>query len=230
MRSAAARCARLYDGALANSARGAGECSTFAPVLSALKSFLPRRRGRRAEFDADLCALIQGLLLGVRSGREPIRVMSELGVLFEPASRMGECLKALEAARGAGATDEELLGACARNMPSRHGKLLCQALLLSGRYGSSLGAPLERLLRSARERQSLERKVRTALAMHKLAAVGILGCSLVVLLTQFAANADALRAAWMHPVAGKVLVLGVTLMGLGAGLLVRMTRHSFEGD
>lgn len=103
--------------------------------------------------------------------------------------------------------------------------LLRTALVLSRRQGSSLSACLHRLAKVTRQRQSFRRKVRGAVAMQRLSAFGIAGCTVIVGVIQFTSNPHALRQAWNFPAGRLALSGGLGLVAVGLLWMLHMSRR-----
>ena len=100
------------------------------------------------------------------------------------------------------------------------------AMILARREGAALSECLQRLARVTRQRQSFNRKVKAAIAMQKMAAWGIAGCSLTIGVVQYVSNPQALKIAWSHPLGHSILLSGLALLGLG---LIWMNRLAVRG-
>ena len=98
------------------------------------------------------------------------------------------------------------------------------AFILARREGTSLADCLRRLARVTRQRQSFRRKVKAALAMQKLSAIGIALCTVVIGLIQFLSNPEAINSAMEHPLGSKLLLAGIVSIVSGFAGVMSMAR------
>jgi Flp pilus assembly protein TadB len=81
------------------------------------------------------------------------------------------------------------------------------------------------VVRTIRQRQSFKRKTRAAMAMHRMSAVGIAGCAIVITGMQLVMNVSGVKTAWESPV-GKILIgVGASLIALGVLWMLRMGKE-----
>ena len=234
------RQARFAIGALISVCAGAlfGSCgereaAVFVGISVLAASGWWRRRQRAAHlkaaaFERDYPVLLVALASAVRTGLDPLAAVIESARLFPPDSPLRAELDQLRRGIERGATEE---GAIARfGEASGHPdvKLFRSAFLLARREGASLGECLHRLAKVTRQRQSFRRKIRSAVAMQKLSAFGIVGCAFVIGVFQWVTNPSAVSLAAAHPVGSLALGGGVGLMVIGLGWMLHLVRGRIE--
>lgn len=185
--------------------------------------YLLKKRGKRfAEVDRDLPALLTFLASSVRAGLDPMVALLEAphylpeGTVLHQA--VGECASKIKA----GEREEECIRSLCERVPHPDLPLLRSCLLISRRHGTSIAEPLHRVTRVVRQRQSFRRKVRGALVMHRMSAMGIALCAILISLMQFLTNYPAMMAAIRHPVGSKILMCGAFLIFVGVSWMMTM--------
>ena len=113
-----------------------------------------------------------------------------------------------------GVSEEKAIGEFASDIQHPDLILFKQAFYLARTQGSSISGCLERIAKVVRSRQSFRRRIKAALAMQKLSAIGILFAVITILIIQVFTNSDALFMAWDNPV-GKHALVFATLMVVG---------------
>jgi Flp pilus assembly protein TadB len=101
-------------------------------------------------------------------------------------------------------------------------KLFQSAVKLSLSHGGSLGETLEKLAQVLRQRQAFKRKTRSALALQKMSALGMILAVIAVLLVQSLSQADALTKTLASPIGLKFIICGLALSAVGLLLLWKM--------
>jgi len=175
-------------------------------------------------FERDYPAFLVALAASIRTGLDPLSAMMGLQDLFLKQSILGRQLGLTAGVIEAGGTEDDAIAVFGADVPHPDLPLFRSAFLLARREGSSLGSCLERLSSVTRSRQSFRRKMRAAVAMQRLSAFGIAACAVLIGLMQVVSNIDAVRAAIAHPIGSKFLLLGVSLVILGLGWMLHMTR------
>ena len=178
-------------------------------VLSSLAS------KRAQKFEKDYTALLISLASAIRTGQDPILALSESGYLFDQKAEISNQLLQFKEDIDSGLPEEKAIKRFARSIAHPDIDLFRQAMILSRREGSSLSHCLQRLAKVVRQRQSFRRKVKVSVAMQKLSAYGIAGCTVVIGLIQYTANPDALKEALVHPIGSILLFSGVGLVLVG---------------
>lgn len=180
---------------------------------------------KRAEsFEKDYTALLLSLASGVRTGLDPLVALTRSSELFGEDSEVGHEVKLLADRIERGEREEKAVGMFGATIDHPDVRLFRAAFILSRREGSSLAECLQRLAKVTRQRQSFRRRMRAAVAMQKLSAVGIAVCTVVIGIIQVGANPTAMITAWNHPIGSKAIMAGVSLVLLGLVWMLRMTR------
>jgi Flp pilus assembly protein TadB len=109
---------------------------------------------------------------------------------------------------------------------SQEGELFKRCLILARRHGSSLAEPLHRITRVVRQRQSFRRKVKAALAMHRMSAIGIALCAVAMGALQLVMNPHSLDIAIHHPTGRVLLIGGICLISCGLVWMMMMGREA----
>jgi Flp pilus assembly protein TadB len=104
-------------------------------------------------------------------------------------------------------------------------ELFKRCLVLSRAHGSSLAEPLHRVVKVVRQRQSFRRKTRAALAMHRMSAVGIAGCAILIGMMQMTVNRKGIEVAFANPVGRMFLIGGAFLVAAGVAWMLSMGRE-----
>lgn len=204
---------------LSCSALALGLVITTALALVIVACFtLVIRRGqskRYTEVDRDLPSLLSFLASSVRAGLDPLVALVDAQnylpdgtVLRREVRSFGEALKS-------GETEEGCIKGFCLTINHPDVPLLRACLLISRRHGTSIAEPLHRVTRVVRQRQSFRRKVRGALVMHRMSAVGIALCATLISLMQFLTNYTAMMAALNHPIGSKIIMGGMALISVG---------------
>jgi Flp pilus assembly protein TadB len=198
----------------------AGTVSVFAGigviVLSALVVWMQLARRERRRINAverDLPALVTSVASSVRAGVDPLRAICDAEEYFPPESPFVPEVRRVKQRLAAGDDEFAVVADFLVEDANPDVELFKQCILLSRRHGSSLAEPLHRVVRTIRQRQSFKRKTRAALAMHRMSAVGIAGCAIVITGMQLVMNITGVKTAFENP-AGKIFI------GIGASLIV----------
>lgn len=186
-----------------------------------------RSTSRSQAFERDYTALLLSLASGVRTGLDPLVALMECRDMFEAGSEIHKELTQIKELIDSGRSEEEVI--CSIGSTIRHPdlQLFRSALLLARKEGASLGVSLERLARVTRQRQSFRRKIRGAVALQKLSAIGISLCAVVIAAIQFLTNPKGVMTAWRHPVGSYLLWLGILMIIIGLFWMLRMTRPKY---
>jgi tight adherence protein B len=181
---------------------------------------------RRAEaFERDYPAFLLSLSSSIRTGIDPLMAFSQCGELFPQDSVLRSEVQKTSLLIERGAQENAAIGNFARTIDHPDIGLFRAAMILSRQQGSSLGACLHRLTRVTRQRQSFRRKTSAAVAMQRLSAFGIAGCTIIVGMIQGTSNPQAIKDAFNHP-AGRIgLMLGLGLVVVGLLWMLRMSRR-----
>ncbi len=183
------------------------------------------RMTRRAQnFEQDYTAFLLSLASAVRAGLDPLQFMCRAPDLFAERSVLREELRAFREAIERGESEEAAITGFAATVSHPDIDLFRGCLLLARREGSSLGECLQRLTRVTRQRQSFRRKMRAALAMQKLSALGIAGCACLIAAVQSIAAREAFLEALSHPLGIRVLSAGIVLIVAGVSWMLALAR------
>jgi Flp pilus assembly protein TadB len=187
---------------------------------------LDRRAHNRSEaFERDYTAFLLSMASSIRTGLDPIVALSECAKLFPQDSVLAKEICKTAEDISLGLEEEAAFRQFAQSIRHPDISLLRSALILSRQQGSSLGSCLHRLARVTRQRQSFRRKVRGAVAMQRLSAFGIAGCTVVIGMIQVSSNPRALADAWGHPVGHIAISFGIGLVVFGLGAMLYMSRR-----
>jgi tight adherence protein B len=199
---------------------------SFGAAAAYAEYVIVRRKviGRAQAFERDYTAMLLSLASAIRTGLDPLAALVELGKLFSPTSEMFKELAQFKAHVESGMQEEEAIRSFGSSIAHPDVRLFTTAFILARREGSSLSECLQRLARVTRQRQSFRRKIRSAVAMQKLSAIGIGASAVVIGMTQSAANPEGLKLALSHPIGSKVLLAGVSLIVVGIAWMFRMAR------
>jgi Flp pilus assembly protein TadB len=186
-------------------------CGALVIVIPVVRA----RKRRRAELDRDLPTLLTTVASSVRAGLDPLSAVVKAREYFAPQSILAEELNVFSQGLAQGGDEGKLIDELMSGVQHPDVELFRSCLALSRRHGTSLADPLHRITRVVRQRQSFRRKIRAALAMHRLSAIGIAGCALIIGIFQGVTNFKGLLQAWEHPVGSKILMGGILLMVSG---------------
>jgi len=182
---------------------------------------------RIEDFDRDYPAFLFALASSVKTGQDPLIALTKSGELFRDESQIRFILSTFNRHIETGKTEEEALHLLSHSLPYRDLRLFCTAFLLARKEGSSLAECLKRLGRVSRQRQSFRRKVRGALAMQKLSAYGIGGCTILIGIIQATANPEAIQTALANPTGSRLILFSLLLVGGGVFWMIKMTKKNF---
>ena len=181
-----------------------------------------KAKAQAEKFERDYPTLLLSLASAIRTGMDPIVALCEAKNLFDQQSLVARELSALDAEIQRGVGEQEAIRNFASSIDHPDIKLFRTVFLLARKEGSSLGDCLQRLARVTRQRQSFRRKIRSAIAMQKMSALGIGGCTLVIGFIQFSTNTKAFMQAFSHPVGSVMLGLGLALLASGLIWMLKM--------
>jgi tight adherence protein B len=181
--------------------------------------------GKRAEaFERDYPTFLLSLASAVRTGLDPIQAFTDSANLFTSSSELRKELALTKVKIESGFPEEESIRNFASSIAHPDIDLFRTGFILARKEGSSLGECLERLARVTRARQTFRRKIKSAVAMQKLSAVGVGGCALLVLAIQFVSNPESFTKTLSHSAGRAFLALGALLVVGGIAWMFRMTR------
>jgi tight adherence protein B len=181
-----------------------------------------RERRRHAALERDLPALLTSVASSVRAGIDPLRAIVDSQEYFPSDSPFVAEVRLFKERIAAGDDEFEVVESFLSGDAHPDVELFKRCIVLSRRHGSSLADPLHRVVRVVRQRQSFRRKTRAALAMHRMSAIGIALCALLIAVMQAAMNAKGVALAFKSP-AGLVLIsVGGVLISVGVGWMLCM--------
>ena len=185
-----------------------------------------RARSNRQAIDRDLPALLTSVASSVRAGVDPVSALLSARDYFQKETPLVREIEGLQRGLVSGGDEEELLEAFLAIYSSQEGELFKRCLILARRHGSSLGEPLHRITRVVRQRQSFRRKVKAALAMHRMSAIGIALCAVAMGALQLVMNPHSLDIAIHHPTGRVLLIGGICLISCGLVWMMMMGREA----
>ena len=186
---------------------------------------LKRKVFQRSEgFERDYTALLLSLASGVKTGLDPLAALSQSNLLFQEDSQVNKEITELNRNIERGDSEDVLMTKFGSTIDHPDLRLFRMAFVLARREGSSLVGCLRRLVKVTRQRQSFRRKVRSAVAMQKLSAIGISGCAVVIGSIQFLSNPEGMEKVLSHPLGMKALFFGVFLIFLGLFWMLRQAK------
>jgi len=185
-----------------------------------------RAHVNRRAIDRDLPALLTSVASSVRAGIDPLSALINARNYFSPETPLMQEVERIRDGLAKGGDEEELLESFLTTYESQEGELFKRCLILSRRHGSSLAEPLHRITKVVRQRQSFRRKIRAALAMHRMSAIGIALCAVAMTALQLGMNPHAFDVALQHPTGGKLLLGGGSLIITGVMWMMLMGREA----
>lgn len=205
--------------------------SSIVPLISpfllyAIQIHLIERRcqKRQLAFDRDYTALLMSLASGIKTGLDPLIALTQSAQLFQKDSIMCTELESINTALEEGLSEDSAIARFGSRVRHPDIKLFRMAFALARKEGASLSYCLQRLARVTRQRQSFRRKTRGAVAMQKLSAFGIAGCTLLIGAIQGVTNSGAFVEAFLHPIGRVLLILGLLLVVIGIIWMLKMAK------
>jgi len=183
-----------------------------------------RCQGRQADFDRDYAALLMSLSSGMKTGLDPLIALIQSAQLFQENSIMRSELESIQSALEEGASEDDAIAIFGARVRHPDIKLFRMAFTLARKEGATLSHCLRRLARVVRQRQSFRRKTRGAVAMQKLSAFGIAGCTLLIGIIQGMTNQRAFVEAFVHPIGRALIVIGISLVVVGIVWMLKMAK------
>jgi len=151
----------------------------------------------------------------VSAGIDPMIALACARDYFPGNSVIGGELQAFYQNLQKGLSEEECLAQFCGSISNFDIGMFKACMRLSKRHGSGISDPLRRITKVVRRRQSFRRKTRAALTMHRMSAIGITVCALLIVGIQASMNIAAFQNALYHPTGGKVIAFGAALIMLG---------------
>lgn len=176
----------------------------------------------------DLVALLQSLAASIRSGMDPLIALERCGSSLSHNSYLASEIQSFSRRlTDDGLPLESALKGFAETFDDPCLELFKHALKLAYSEGASVSACLQRLSRVTRQRQSFDRKVRSALAMQKLSTIGLIACAALMLSTQALINSQAILNALSNPLSLLIMLLGLSLLVSGGFMMALLSRRTF---
>jgi Flp pilus assembly protein TadB len=198
------------------------------PVVSWIAVYWSRaRRSHRDRMllERDLPPLLTSIASSVRAGIDPMKALGDAAQQFPEESPLKRELSEFRAGLTRGGDEVELIDSFCARFGHTDVELFKRCLVLSRAHGSSLAEPLHRVVKVVRQRQSFRRKTRAALAMHRMSAVGIAGCAVLIGMMQMTVNRNGIEIALANPVGLMFLIGGATLVTAGVAWMLSMGRE-----
>lgn len=200
-------------------------CAFLIFAILAEYLVLQRRIHRRAvEFERDYPTFLLSLASSVRTGLDTVQAIQSVKEMYPESSELRKELSILCESLNAGTSEEDAFLAFGSSIAHPDIRLFSAALILSRKQGSSLGACLQRLTKVTRQRQSFRRKSRAAVAMQRMSAFGIAGCSVLIGGMQIGMNPKNFIDSWHHPLGHTLIVSGILLLTIGLSWMLRLGR------
>lgn len=182
------------------------------------------RERRRDSLDRDLPALLTSVASSVKAGLDPLAALVEARDYFPKATPLSDELECLRRGLSSGDDEVAIINRFLSGYGNQDGELFKRCLLLSRRHGASLAEPLHRITKVVRARHSFRRKVRAALVMHRMSAIGIAVCALIVGAIQAAMNMSGVVMALHHATGRIFIIVGASLIISGVCWMLSMGR------
>ena len=196
------------------------------PFALMILSFEVSQKKKRLllHFEQDFPAFLISLSSSIKCGLDPFAAFLASRDLFSKESPLQQAIVQAEQGMEEGLSEEEVINNFANQVNHPDLSLFKQAYLLSRTQGSSLSSCLQRIARVVRSRQSFRRKVRSAVALQKLSALGIFFAVIAMLVIQVVAARETFIAAWQDDLGFKLLVLAACLVIGGIAWMFRVSR------
>lgn len=193
---------------------------------AALYVYLRTKEARwQASIDRDIPILLTSVASSVRAGIDPIRAMCDAEEYFLAQSPLAGEIKRFKQSLAVGDDEFEALESFFVKEGNRDIELFKRCIILSRRHGSSLAEPIHRVMRVVRQRQSFRRKTKAALAMHRMSAIGIAMCAVVITAMQLVMNYAGVQIALTNPLGLVLLCSGISLIGIGVVWMLMMGKE-----
>jgi Flp pilus assembly protein TadB len=184
-----------------------------------------KEKKRHSAIERDLPALLTSVASSVRAGIDPLRAISDAEEYFPADSPFVSEVRLFKQRIAAGDDEFDAIEQFLADEDHTDVELFKRCILLSRRHGSSLADPLHRVVRVVRQRQSFKRKTRAALAMHRMSAIGIALCAILIAVMQAAMNSKGVALAFEKTAGVVLLSVGGVLIAAGVGWMLCMGRE-----
>ena len=180
---------------------------------------------RSQSFEEDYPAFLISLASCIKSGKDPLQALLLVKDLFVDTSILKEKLLDVLLNIQEGMSEEAAISEFAKDIKHPDIDLFRVAFVLSRREGSGLYKPLRRLTKVTRQRQGFRRKAKSAVAMQKVSAFGILGSGIFIGIIQILMNRENFFKALETSIGIRFMLFGVTLVVIGIVWMLYMTRE-----
>lgn len=179
---------------------------------------------RSSEFEKDYTAFLLSLASAVRTGLDPLVALFKAADLFAENSPVHQEILKTKSLVDRGEAEEVAIASFAVAVKHPDVQLFRGAFILARKEGSSLSECLQRLAKVTRQRQSFRRRIKSAVAMQKMSALGIAACTIAIAIIQALTNPKAFVVAWQHEIGFKLLLVGLSLVLIGVAWMLSMSR------
>ena len=180
---------------------------------------------RCQNFEEDYPAFLISLASCIKSGKDPLQALLLVKDLFVDTSILKEKLLDVLLNIQEGMSEEAAISEFAKDIKHPDIDLFRVAFVLSRKEGSGLYKPLRRLTKVTRQRQGFRRKAKSAVAMQKVSAFGILGSGVFIGIIQILMNRENFFKALETSIGIRFMLFGVTLVVIGIVWMLYMTRE-----
>lgn len=174
-------------------------------------------------FENDFVSFLLSLRSSIRIGKDPLQAIVDLSKDFS-GTLLGECLGDFEEKISAGQSETQAISRFCENVDHPELPLFKSAYLLARNEGAPLALYLQRLVVVIRQRQAARRKKRSAVAMQRLSALAMGGCSLIVAAMQCVTNYQAMKEAFHNPAGIYLFTSSIILIVSGTVWMLLLTR------
>jgi Flp pilus assembly protein TadB len=216
----------IFAGLVGGSVSLVGSLIVCVLGLLGLLSYARRKeRKRHAAIERDLPALLTSVASSVRAGIDPLRAIADAEEYFPADSPFVSEVRLFKQRIAQGEDEFETVEQLLAGDDHADVELFKRCILLSRRHGSSLADPLHRVVRVVRQRQSFKRKTRAALAMHRMSALGIALCAILIAVMQVAMNSKGVALAFEKTAGVVLLSVGGVLIAVGVCWMLCMGKE-----
>jgi len=189
----------------------------FVPFLFLYGYLKDRQKNiiKNLDFERDYVPFLISLISSIKTGLDPFMAFCECGKLFPENSILRHEITLVEEYVEKGASEDDAIKKFAVFIDHPDLFLFRTTFILARREGASLATSLQRLVKVTRQRQSFRRKIRAALAMQRLSAIGITACAILIALIQAVTNYQILVTAWHNSTGFIAILLGCLLIIFG---------------
>ncbi len=187
--------------------------------------YIKRKTIQRIEdFEKDYSAFLVSLSSAIRTGLDSFAALGRCAALFSPSSELHKEITKIQKKLELGTSEEEAIESFGKEIEHPDVPLFRTAFTYSRSEGSSLSDCLQRLAKVTRQRQSFRRKIKSALVLQRISAIGICVCAFVILGFQYFTNPEGMKVALAHPIGFKALSVGLSLVAIGLLWMLNLSR------